>query len=66
MLKINEYALSFSWTQTRTEQGYESHYPSLDTCKFVNVLIQINESGMQFQLEVRQCLPSCILIVKFR
>ena len=25
MLKIYEYALSFSWTQTRTELGYESH-----------------------------------------
>ena len=25
MLNVYEYALTLSWTQTQTEQGYESH-----------------------------------------
>ena len=44
MLNIYEYALSLSWSQTRTERGYESHYPPWILVNVVNVRIEINES----------------------
>ena len=44
MLNVYEYALSLSWTPTQTEQGYESHYPTLDTreCMLMSELRSMN------------------------
>ena len=45
----------------QTEQGYKLINPPWTLVKVVNVLIEINESHV-IPAEVRQSLPSCILI----